>query len=94
MKFEGEAAIQLARAFGGGFSKNRNYRKTDIDCSQCTSKVVFTEPGIIHQDPPRKRIRCLNCGHTGWHNVPDPGPSIDITDQLTIESSCRNEQED
>lgn len=79
-EIDGKNALNMARAMCGGSSEPR---RTDLDCPECESKLVFPEPGIVHMEPPRKRVKCLSCRYKGWHEVPHPGPAIDITNHVT-----------
>jgi len=90
-KFNGTDAVTLARAFGGAPNQ---VRKSEVPCPDCESFMVYTEPNIIHQDPPRKRIKCPTCGLKSWHEVEFSDKVIDITDSiLTMNSSASDTPE-
>lgn len=50
----------------------------------CGGELVFTEPGVTHMNPPRKRVWCAKCKSDSFLHVGDIGDTMDITDQLTL----------
>lgn len=40
--------------------------KTANPCPECGQSLHFTEKGVVHMDPPRKRVKCLSCEYRGF----------------------------
>lgn len=64
--------------------------KTDSLCPDCGDGhfLHLTEKSVVHLDPPRKRVKCLNCEYRGFVPVElDETLSVDITDTCVIKRS-------
>lgn len=81
---DGEVGMMMMRGMATG---PRRFIRTDHDCPDCGEKLCYSEQGVVHLDPPRRRVKCLKCMYRGF--VPhDMGEvkSIDITDQATVKT--------
>ena len=68
MQLEGEAAKMALMTMAKGMSGATNQpRKTKLDCPECKGALNYTELGVIHQDPPRRRVKCSWCDFKGFH---------------------------
>lgn len=70
--------------FKGMASGPRVLVRTEKPCPECSEPLHYTEKGVIHMDPPRKRVRCMACDYRGFVPV-EMGEtiSVDITESCT-----------
>lgn len=92
-----QLSLAMLQAMSGKGSGDT--RPSDVDCPDCDQKLVYTEPGIIHHDPPRMRVKCLSCGHKGFVPVDPPEnvlmiePTIIIPEAQILSSSASQSDE-
>lgn len=71
MLFEGDF---VPVAFMRGFKQKPKPLACDEKCPDCGEELKLTEPGVIHLDPPRRRVKCLQCGYRGFISAHHPTP--------------------
>ena len=68
MPLEGEAAMSVIKGLMGG--PKRSYDTPNgLNCPDCCKELVDSEFGVVHLDPPRKRVACRHCGYKGFRPV-------------------------
>ena len=68
MQLEGEAAKALLMGMASGMKGSVNpLRRSSVICPDCESELCYTERGVIHQNPDRRRVLCTKCGFKGFH---------------------------
>jgi hypothetical protein len=70
-QIEGEAAKMLAMGLAKGMSSGtkNSLKSNGKDCPECKSPLYDTEGGVIHLDPPRKRVKCKKCTYKGFRSI-------------------------
>jgi len=70
MNLNGEAAKAALMTMAAGMSKSSNPpKKAPVNCPECQAGLHYTERGVIHQDPPRRRVKCPQCEFKGFHHL-------------------------
>lgn len=76
---------EMAKMLFSGFAAGPKVLvRTEKPCPECSEPLHYTEKGVIHLDPPRKRVKCMACQYQGF--VPcemENTRSVDITDCCT-----------
>jgi transposase-like protein len=68
MELQGEAAKMLLKTMASGMTVGPNTpRKTNLECPKCQAGLHYTENGVIHKDPDRRRVKCPECDFKGFH---------------------------
>ena len=62
--------IYLEEANAKAFPENHGIRfnfENGIECPKCKEELYDVNPVIMfYSDPPKKQIKCLNCGYRGY----------------------------
>jgi len=74
---------EIAGAFIRSLATGPNQlRDAKTPCPECGEKLAFTENGVVHLDPPRRRVKCIKCEYRGFLNVEQPPQGVDIVESL------------
>lgn len=66
-----EIAKQFICGMGAAAPKRTKPCK-ETKCENCGGDLIYTEPSVVHLDPPRKRVKCTSCDFNGFQPSEDP----------------------
>ena len=46
----------------------RAKRKANILCNECGTEMIFVDDTILASIPPKRNVKCPNCGARGYKN--------------------------
>jgi len=86
---------EIAKAFIRGMGTGPNQlRKTGSPCPECKEELMFSENGVVHLDPPRRRVKCSKCQYRGFLKTEEPPEGIDIVKSIEDKQTRRKQEDD
>lgn len=74
--------LKMAGPLSKTFSGNRPLDLAPDICPECASDLFYTEKGVIHLDPPRKRVKCAQCDYRGFLSVDSSPQGSEAQDRM------------
>lgn len=88
-----EVAKQFVRGLGK-CTPTRPMEKSKAPCPECKGEMIYSEPGVVHMDPPRKRIRCTECSYKSFEETEAPLEGIDVYQNIIDRQAKRLDKRD